>query len=496
MISRSFPNWVRIKGPERVISLRLIATLAVAGLVAGTMLAIARVNEQYTRQALLAEAESRMLLEAGNLALLSQNAMLTEFPELTLVPLITDLQDTHPEIALVVVVDHRNFIRGSADPRSIGKLYKPMEDLEPCSQTYSSNNWDRVWENDELRLAEALIQRTGERTLGRVILGVEKGHVEMKVRQARKDLITYAAILLPVAMGLAALLMTLLLRPIPTLREGLERIGRGDLDSPMKLRDPTELGALARSINDMAARLKASQSEVHAREEEVIATQEEIVATQKEIIHTLGDVVENRSAETAHHTQRVAAISMKLAELAGLSSEEANILRMASPMHDVGKIGIPDRILNKRTKLTPDEFEVMETHAEIGYKILAKSKRVILQAAAIIAHEHHERWDGSGYPQGLVGEEIHIYGRIVSLADVFDALFSDRVYRPAMELDQVLKIIREGHGTHFQPELVDLFMSNLDAFLVIHRQIGDQDIPLKVPEPRETASPIPELVPS
>jgi response regulator RpfG family c-di-GMP phosphodiesterase len=284
-------------------------------------------------------------------------------------------------------------------------------------------------------------------------------------------------------------MMTLLLRPIPALREGLERIGRGDLDSPMEIKDPTELGALARSINHMAGQLKASQSEIHLREQE-------IVATQKEIIHTLGDVVESRSSETANHTLRVAAMSMKLGELMGLSADDANLVRMASPMHDVGKIGIPDSILNKPGKLTAEEFEIMKTHSEIGYSILAKSERLILQAAAIIAHEHHERWDGSGYPAGLAGEDIHIFGRIVSLVDVFDAVYSDRVYRPAMELDRVLEIIRDGRGSHFQPELVDLFLGNLDTFLAIHGQFDDMDRYLEVLTPMDIEEPEPELVTS
>ncbi|MBU8871783.1 MAG: HD domain-containing protein, partial [Gemmatimonadales bacterium] len=284
------------------------------------------------------------------------------------------------------------------------------------------------------------------------------------------------------------LLITWLLRPIPAIAEGLARIGRGDLDSPMEIKDPTELGVLARSINDMAAQLKSSQSQIHDRELE-------IVATQKEIIHTLGDVVESRSSETANHTRRVAAMSMKLAELAGVPTKEANLLRMASPMHDVGKIGIPDSILNKPGKLTTEEFEIMKTHAEIGYRILAKSERMILKAAAIIAHEHHERWDGKGYPQGLAGEDIHIFGRIVSLVDVFDAVYSDRVYRPAMKLDKVLEIIHNGRGVNFQPKLVDLFLGNLDTFLAIHRQFDDMDRYVKVLSPMETEmEPVEETV--
>ncbi len=461
-------TWLKLFGKERVISLRLIASLAVAGLVAGTMLTIARVNEHYTQQALRGAAESQLLLEASNLSLLSQDAMLTEFPELVLVPLITELQENHPEIAYVTIVDHRGTIRGSAEARSVGQPYEPLPGLTATKRASRDESRGQLMESTDLRLAETEIQGGGGEPLGRVIVGIEKRVLADQIVAVRKDLGTYAAILLPVAMVLAAVLMTLLLRPVPALRAGLERIGRGELETPMRIQDPTELGILARSINQMAAQLKTSRDEIRAREAE-------IVATQKEIVHTLGDVVESRSSETAHHTMRVAAMCHKLALLAGMSEKEADILRMASPMHDVGKIGIPDSILNKPGKLTPDEYEIMKTHAEIGYRILAKSERVILQAAATIAHEHHERWDGHGYPRGLIGEEIHAYGRITSLIDVFDAIYSDRVYRPAMSLEKTLSIIREGRGKHFQPELVDLFLENLDTFLAIHGQFAEMD---------------------
>jgi response regulator RpfG family c-di-GMP phosphodiesterase len=171
---------------------------------------------------------------------------------------------------------------------------------------------------------------------------------------------------------------------------------------------------------------------------------------------------------------RVGEYSYLLARKAGLSEHEADLLRMASPMHDVGKIGIPDSILNKPGKLTDEEYALMKTHATIGYGILSKSKRDIMQAAAIIAHQHHEKWDGTGYPRGLKGEEIHIYGRVVGLVDVFDALTSNRVYRKGMDLEKVLEIIHADRGKHFDPELVDLFLAHLDEFLLIHDRNPDR----------------------
>ncbi|WNR42171.1 DUF3369 domain-containing protein [Paenibacillus roseipurpureus] len=193
----------------------------------------------------------------------------------------------------------------------------------------------------------------------------------------------------------------------------------------------------------------------------------ELESTQQEIIYTMGEITETRSQETGHHVKRVAEYSRLLALKYGLGEQEAEIIRLASPMHDVGKVGIPDAILNKPGALTTEEFEVMKTHANLGYEMLKHSNKKVLHAAAIIAHQHHERFDGSGYPQGLAGEDIHIYGRITALADVFDALCSDRVYKKAWELDRVIDQLRSERGKHFDPEIVDLFLHHLDEFITI-----------------------------
>jgi response regulator RpfG family c-di-GMP phosphodiesterase len=200
---------------------------------------------------------------------------------------------------------------------------------------------------------------------------------------------------------------------------------------------------------------------------ENIYTSQDIVDAQKEVIQTLGDVVESRSHETANHTARVAEYSFQLARLAGLSLQEARVLQFAAPMHDVGKIGIPDSILNKRGKLTHDEMNIIKSHTTIGHAILAKSNRSILKTAALIAFQHHEKWDGSGYPRNLRGGEIHLYGRIIAVVDVFDALSADRIYRKVLDIDEVKRIMMDGRGSHFEPRLLDLFMENIDKFLAI-----------------------------
>ena len=200
---------------------------------------------------------------------------------------------------------------------------------------------------------------------------------------------------------------------------------------------------------------------------------DELEDTQREIIYKLGELGECRSSETGQHVKRVAEYSKLLAIKIGLDEKDVNRLFMSSPMHDIGKVGIPDSILNKNGKLDSAEWEVMKTHAQIGYEILRTSKREILQSAAIVSYTHHERWDGSGYPLGLKGEDIHIFGRITAIADVFDALTSERVYKKAWSLEEVLKLFNEEKGKHFDPNLIDVFMNNLDEILEIKEKFKD-----------------------
>lgn len=200
----------------------------------------------------------------------------------------------------------------------------------------------------------------------------------------------------------------------------------------------------------------------------------ELAGSQREIIFTLGDCVESRSKETAGHVRRVSECCGLLAGLLGYSPQDVELVRMASPMHDVGKIGIPDSILLKPGRLTAEEFAVMKTHARIGFQMLKGSPRPVMQAAAVIAHEHHERWDGQGYPRGLPGEGIHPYGRIACLVDVFDSLLSRRVYREAWPLDRVRAHIQGERGGMFDPRMVDILLGELDAFTAIRNDFPDQ----------------------
>ncbi len=198
---------------------------------------------------------------------------------------------------------------------------------------------------------------------------------------------------------------------------------------------------------------------------EIRALNLEIEDTQREVIHIMGSVAEERSPETGLHVSRVAEFSTLLARLSGVNEDQCELIRAASPMHDIGKIGIPDSILTKPGKLTAEEWEIMKTHSELGYKMLKTSNRPMLKTAAIISLEHHEKWDGSGYPKGLAGEEITLFGRITALSDVFDALCSERYYKEAWPIEKVLMHIRAESGQHFDPSLVDLFFDNIHLFM-------------------------------
>lgn len=209
------------------------------------------------------------------------------------------------------------------------------------------------------------------------------------------------------------------------------------------------------------------------KELEAALLQEEIEQTQREIIFTLAETGEMRSKETGNHVKRVAEASWLLADAIGLDPLEAELLKYASPLHDIGKIAIPDAILLKPGKLTPEERVVMENHAQLGYEMLKHSERRILKAASIVAAQHHEKWDGTGYPNGLSGEGIHIFGRITAVADVFDALACDRVYKKAWELDRIEKLFREERGKHFDPDLIDACMANMDKLLQIRDTFKD-----------------------
>lgn len=197
----------------------------------------------------------------------------------------------------------------------------------------------------------------------------------------------------------------------------------------------------------------------------------ELEQNQLEMIYVLTELMESTSDETGKHIRRVAECSRLLALYhESLTDEDADILFHAAPMHDIGKITIPHSILHKPGKLSEDELSIMKTHTTRAYKVLSNSKRKYIKAAAIIAHQHHEKWDGTGYPQGLKAQDIHIYGRIVALIDVFDALMHKRVYKEAWPLEATVDYIKKHSSSHFDPYLVNLLLEHIDEFTAITDQ--------------------------
>ena len=246
-------------------------------------------------------------------------------------------------------------------------------------------------------------------------------------------------------------------------------LGSGVTDFLTKPVDNEEF--LARARNMLALR----KSYKHLADEVRKATAE-IVAREQETIFCLSRAAEYRDPETGAHIQRMSHYSRHIASRMGLPVEQQDLLLEAAPMHDIGKVGIPDMILLKPGKLTPEEFAVMQQHSVIGYQVLNASQSPLLKVAAEIAHTHHEKYDGSGYPQGLAGEDIPLFGRIVAVADVFDALTSERPYKKAWDIDKARQLLLDGAGTHFDPVCVEAFFADWDGVMRIKNRFMDDNL--------------------
>ena len=208
---------------------------------------------------------------------------------------------------------------------------------------------------------------------------------------------------------------------------------------------------------------------------ELQASNRELQSAYHDTIHRLVLAAEYKDEDTGDHIVRMSRYSALIAEELGLPDKEAQDIFYAAPMHDVGKIGIPDNILMKPGKLTDEEFDRMKTHTSIGAKILADSRADILQLAQQIAISHHEKWNGRGYPQSHAGEKIPLAGRIVGLADVFDALTSKRPYKVPYPVEVAVNIIQKERGEHFDPDVADAFLGNIDEFVKIKEEVSSAE---------------------
>lgn len=253
----------------------------------------------------------------------------------------------------------------------------------------------------------------------------------------------------------------------------LRALALGARDFITKPFDRNELLMRVRNLLDahLAHRMLHDQKTV--LEDMVQSRTEELHHTRLQIVQRLGKAAEYRDEETGNHILRMSNISALLAAAAGWDKNQCDLMLNASPMHDIGKIGIPDAILLKPGKFEPHEWEIMKTHATIGAKLLEGDKSDLMLMARDIAISHHEKWDGSGYPNGLTGDAIPQAGRIAALADVFDALTSVRPYKKAWTIDAAVDLIKENRGKHFDPQLVDLFLRELNGIVEISRRYAE-----------------------
>ncbi|MFA6197444.1 MAG: HD domain-containing phosphohydrolase [Sulfurimonas sp.] len=250
----------------------------------------------------------------------------------------------------------------------------------------------------------------------------------------------------------------------------LEALEAGATDFLTKPVDVAQLEAKIKNFTKII-QLKLQLQNFNARlQEEVQKATADLVEREHEALEVISRLAEYRDPETGSHISRVAHYSRLLAKEYGLSEQEQDILFFASPLHDIGKVGIRDDILLKPAKLEEDEYIIMKTHSSIGHDILKDSKNPYLQAGATIAKHHHEKYDGSGYYNGLKGEEIHIYGRITAIADVFDALTSERPYKKPWSFEDTVEFLKNESGKHFDPKLVALFILNIDKIKEIYLQ--------------------------
>jgi len=279
-------------------------------------------------------------------------------------------------------------------------------------------------------------------------------------------------LMLAVALLCAAILTAAYLRrligPLERLSGAISRIAdTGDLSLRATVESKDEIGGLASRFNVMVSSLEAQNlmlSESNKAEREA---RETAVLREVETLFLLGRISDFNDEKTGAHLKRIGALSALFARLLGQGPEEEDLILKSSTLHDIGKIAIPEAILQKPGKLDPGEFSVMKRHTLIGYELLKDSNSHYLSQGATIALTHHERWDGNGYPRGLSGEAIPLPGRIVSIVDVFDALVSDRPYKSAWSEEAALEYIVSQRGRQFDADLVDLFRTHIAEFTEI-----------------------------
>jgi putative two-component system response regulator len=253
----------------------------------------------------------------------------------------------------------------------------------------------------------------------------------------------------------------------------IKALDLGARDFLAKPFDRVELMTRIRNMLEVRIMAKAMKNQNKILDGMVKDRTQELNDTRLEVIRRLGRAAEYRDDMTGFHIIRMSRYSQLLGLAAGMSEVEAEVLLNASPMHDIGKIGIPDKVLLKPGKLDAEEWKTMQTHVDIGVEILSGSNSVLMDMAAEVAQNHHEKWDGSGYPRAIAGENIPLTGRVVAVADVFDALTTERPYKKAWPVEEAVEYLKEQSGKHFEPKLIDLFIAILPDILEIRNQYAE-----------------------
>ncbi len=369
-----------------------------------------------------------------------------------------------------------------------------MSEGSPAAESYSvllaaGSDTLRAW-------AEPLLQQAGYRTTcaaeGLSALRVlEAGAVDMALVAQELPLVTGIELCRTEReLGERGALPMVLLAPAADLGAPAAGLAAG-FDDVLRLPcPPAELLLRVRSALRAAPPTTGRQLELAVRERtqelrqtlaQLALVEQELRSSREETIGRLARAAEFRDDESAQHIERMSRYCSLMAGLLGMDAEQSRTLALASQLHDVGKLATPDRILFKAARLSPQEFVVMMRHAEVGQRILGGSSSELLELAATIAWTHHERYDGGGYPRRIAGADIPLAGRITAIADVFDALVSERIYKPAYTMERSLEILRSERGRHFDPELLDLFLGAASEVQAICAGHPDQALPRTPP---------------
>ena len=404
--------------------------------------------------------------------------------------LAQEIAETHPGTATVVLAtgeDNPEFAKTLFAHGILGYLVEPFwpgqllitvmsalrrRDLEIAAQAHSQNLEDRR----QTIIDMAPIGIYAKDVSGHYVVANDKANELAGLRPGELVGLTDEAFLPPEELELGKLSFQRVLEEgTPHEREDIVEIG-GEAKTFKSIRFPLfdEEGEIA-AVGGISVDITAERAAVQLRDE-LTATQEsaieELQLSRQETIEGLAKAIELHDSSTGQHVDRMAAIASFLGARIGFDSDRVRLLRAAAPMHDVGKIGISAEILGKPGPLTAEEREAMEQHTIVGHNIFAHFSSELSRVAASIALTHHERFDGSGYPRGLEGDEIPIEGRITAVADVFDALLTDRSYRSAFSVDDAIAVMRDGRGTQFDPEIVDVLLGNLEIALTIRSLVS------------------------